>query len=280
MNPLDQSLDDLIKSDKVSKSNPKNKKSEGAAGKLKKAREAKRAKVGLGSKKAPVGKANPAAGKPRLSRSLKRRLGTVPLTTALATPKPIFGSGANSGRISKARKTGLQSSSAATRSRASQRFRERESPGAWTTKSKPSSSRNRKSTTANHRSHRENNETISIKGEAGPAPIFVANLDPGASTEDVKIESCTLLYDSSGNSTGNAEVVYKLRSSALEAIKKLNNVVADGRILIVQPKGNFGNIKPVQSGSNSSSSKSQSSSRQKPHRSSIRRQDGDRMDID
>ncbi|PWA02623.1 hypothetical protein BB558_001224 [Smittium angustum] len=88
---------------------------------------------------------------------------------------------------------------------------------------------------------------INIKGEAGPAAVFVANLDPEASSEDVKtcfkqfghIESCMLLYNSSGNPTGNAEVVFKLKASAVEAIQKLNNVVADGRVLIVQAKGDF-----------------------------------------
>ncbi|OLY83687.1 THO complex subunit 4C [Smittium mucronatum] len=90
-------------------------------------------------------------------------------------------------------------------------------------------------------------ENISIKGEAGPAAIFVANLDPDASSEDVRtcfkqfgdIISCDLLYDSAGRPTGNAEVVYKLRPSAIDAISRLNNVIADGRTLIVQAKGQF-----------------------------------------
>ncbi|OMH81699.1 THO complex subunit 4C [Zancudomyces culisetae] len=100
---------------------------------------------------------------------------------------------------------------------------------------------------------------ISIRGESGPTAIFVGNLDPEASTEDVRtcfrqfgaLVSCQLLYDSGGKSTGNAELVYKNKSEAIEAIKQLNNIVADGRTLIVQLKGDTGAVQNLEAGNNS-----------------------------
>ncbi|KAJ2844836.1 hypothetical protein IWW36_005026 [Coemansia brasiliensis] len=83
---------------------------------------------------------------------------------------------------------------------------------------------------------------ITIKGEAGPATIFISNLDTEASTEDVKtcfkqfgaIKACTLLYDHNGKASGHAEVTYSTKVAAEEAVSKLNNVLADGRRLAVR----------------------------------------------
>ncbi|KAJ2156234.1 hypothetical protein GGF46_005327 [Coemansia sp. RSA 552] len=83
---------------------------------------------------------------------------------------------------------------------------------------------------------------ISIKGEAGPAMVFISNLDMGASAEDVKtcfrqfgaVKDCTLLYDSSGKASGYAKVTYTSKVAAEEAASKLNNALADGRRLSVQ----------------------------------------------
>ncbi|KAJ2796898.1 hypothetical protein H4R21_004532 [Coemansia helicoidea] len=84
--------------------------------------------------------------------------------------------------------------------------------------------------------------TIVIKGEAGPASVFISNLDTEASTEDVRtcfkqfgaIKGCTLLYDSNGRATGHAEVTYAAKAAAEEAVAKLNNALADGRRLAVK----------------------------------------------
>ncbi|KAJ2355157.1 hypothetical protein GGF43_002858 [Coemansia sp. RSA 2618] len=83
---------------------------------------------------------------------------------------------------------------------------------------------------------------ISIKGEAGPATVFISNLDTEATPEDVKtcfkqfgaIKACTLLYDHSGKASGHAEVTYASKVAAEEAAAKLNNVLADGRKLSVR----------------------------------------------
>ncbi|KAJ1651108.1 hypothetical protein GGF38_005667, partial [Coemansia sp. RSA 25] len=57
------------------------------------------------------------------------------------------------------------------------------------------------------------NVKISIRGEAGPATVFISNLDSEASPEDVMtcfkqfgaIKNCTLLYDRTGKASGHAE---------------------------------------------------------------------------
>ncbi|KAJ1894811.1 hypothetical protein LPJ66_004958 [Kickxella alabastrina] len=83
---------------------------------------------------------------------------------------------------------------------------------------------------------------ISIKGEAGPATIFISNLDTEASAEDVKtcfkqfgaIKNSTLLYDRNGKASGHAEVTFAAKTAAEEAAGKLDNVLADGRRLSVR----------------------------------------------
>ncbi|KAJ1816760.1 hypothetical protein LPJ56_002258, partial [Coemansia sp. RSA 2599] len=83
---------------------------------------------------------------------------------------------------------------------------------------------------------------ISIKGEAGPATIFISNLDTEASAEDVKIcfkqfgaiKDCTLLYDHNGKATGHAQVTFSAKAAAEQAAAKLDNVLADGRRLSVR----------------------------------------------
>ncbi|KAJ2057307.1 hypothetical protein GGH13_007355 [Coemansia sp. S155-1] len=86
------------------------------------------------------------------------------------------------------------------------------------------------------------NVKISIRGEAGPATVFISNLDSEASPEDVMtcfrqfgaIKNCTLLYDRMGKASGHAEVTYAAKQAAEEAAAKLNNALADGRRLSVQ----------------------------------------------
>ncbi|PVU96819.1 hypothetical protein BB561_000952 [Smittium simulii] len=235
MNPLDQSLSDLARLDKRNKTS----KSMGSAGKLRKARLAK------ASKKADSKKI--------LSKPLKKRIGT--LAPSLAASSVLARVGANISALAKpsagiSKKPTKKLVSASAKARIKQLEMSKKTANSWRTEKKSrgvktvkpvkTGNLNRATTQAEPVNH-----NINIKGEAGPAPIFVANLDPEASSEDVKtcfkqfgeIEACTLMYDSDGKPTGNAEIVYKLKASALEAIRKLNNVIADGRVLIVQPKG-------------------------------------------
>ncbi|RUP45957.1 hypothetical protein BC936DRAFT_147521 [Jimgerdemannia flammicorona] len=94
---------------------------------------------------------------------------------------------------------------------------------------------------------------FSIKGEAGPASIVITNLDPGAIADDVKtaflelgdILTCTLRYDQAGRSIGTADIQFAQKASALAAIKKYDNAIADGRVLKVQLKTASAKASPV-----------------------------------
>ncbi|KAI8374388.1 uncharacterized protein BYT42DRAFT_518041 [Radiomyces spectabilis] len=80
---------------------------------------------------------------------------------------------------------------------------------------------------------------LSIRGEAGPATVLISNLDPGANAEDVKtacqqfgpVNHVELLMDRYGRSYGEAEVEFSNKASALQCITKLDNEIADGRVL-------------------------------------------------
>ncbi|KAJ1719420.1 hypothetical protein LPJ61_006309, partial [Coemansia biformis] len=132
--------------------------------------------------------------------------------------------------------------------------------------------------------------TIAIKGEAGPAAVFISNLDMEASTEDVKtcfkqfgaIKSCTLLYDSNGRASGHAEVTYATKAAAEEAVAKLNNALADGRRLSVKlipaTKQPVQNVAPFASASASVSAAQAPMLARKNRRQ--RKVGGGRMDVD
>ncbi|KAI8139370.1 hypothetical protein BJV82DRAFT_626983 [Fennellomyces sp. T-0311] len=80
---------------------------------------------------------------------------------------------------------------------------------------------------------------ISIRGESGPAIVVISNLDPGANAQDVKtacqqfgpVVRCDVLVDHAGRSFGEAEVEFSSKAAALDCVSKLDNEIADGRIL-------------------------------------------------
>ncbi|KAG2219991.1 hypothetical protein INT45_001890 [Circinella minor] len=82
---------------------------------------------------------------------------------------------------------------------------------------------------------------ISIRGESGPAIVLISNLDPGTNAEDIRmiclqfgqVSNCDIAVDQMGRSVGEAEVEFVHKQSALDCINKLDNEVADGRILRV-----------------------------------------------
>ncbi|KAJ1959132.1 hypothetical protein GGI12_004495 [Dipsacomyces acuminosporus] len=131
---------------------------------------------------------------------------------------------------------------------------------------------------------------ISIKGEAGPATIFITNLDTEASAEDVKtcfkqfgiVKNCTLLYDRSGRASGHAEVVYSSKVAALEAVAKLNGALADGRRLTVQLKPSSKPIAPIPASAQPAhdSASASSSFGHRGGRRTKRSGNGNRMDMD
>ncbi|KAJ1665482.1 hypothetical protein IW140_003194 [Coemansia sp. RSA 1813] len=133
------------------------------------------------------------------------------------------------------------------------------------------------------------NVRISIKGEAGPATVFVSNLDTEASADDVKtcfkqfgtIKNCTLLYDHSGRASGHAEITYVAKAAADEAVANLNNALADGRTLSVRLTQ--GTTKPSVPQTASFAAAASGASQQHSRRGSrkTKRQiGGGRMDID
>ncbi|KAJ4719842.1 THO complex subunit 4A [Melia azedarach] len=75
--------------------------------------------------------------------------------------------------------------------------------------------------------------------------IYISNLDYGVSDEDIqlvfsdvgKLKSYGIHYDRSGRSKGTAEVVYFHHIDALEAIKRFNNALLDGKRLKIELVG-------------------------------------------
>ncbi|KAG5461636.1 MAG: hypothetical protein BJ554DRAFT_6138 [Olpidium bornovanus] len=83
-------------------------------------------------------------------------------------------------------------------------------------------------------------QPISIRGVAGPVTVVLSHLDANTTADDIRLVSkqvgavhkVTLLYDSAGKSTGTAEIVYANREAALAAVKRFDNVVADGKMTV------------------------------------------------
>ncbi|KAJ1989523.1 hypothetical protein EDC05_004641 [Coemansia umbellata] len=131
----------------------------------------------------------------------------------------------------------------------------------------------------------QQNVKISIKGEAGPATIFISNLDTEASAEDVKscfkqfgtVKNCTLLYDHNGRASGHAEITYAAKAAAEEAVAKLNNALADGRTLTVRLVSASKKGAPQTA---SFANNSPASSLHKKNRKYNKRSTSGRMDID
>ncbi|KAJ2889760.1 hypothetical protein GGI21_006444, partial [Coemansia aciculifera] len=140
------------------------------------------------------------------------------------------------------------------------------------------------------------NVKISIRGEAGPATVFISNLDSEASPEDVMtcfkqfgaIKNCTLLYDRTGKASGHAEVTYMAKQAAEEAANKLNNALADGRRLSVQLVSGSSKGSSDQQQQSSGSGQGQQSLSSRGYSSSqkggawrkLKRAGGSHMDID
>ncbi|KAJ2707866.1 hypothetical protein FB645_000430 [Coemansia sp. IMI 203386] len=261
---LDQSLDDIIKEDRKQRS---------TKGTKAKAATKPRAKL-ASAKKTAVTTGRPAVdlGRKASKNGIAARLGT----TALKASSGRVASGrvgSMAGRVGKANRveTALRSAGAADKKKKAADLRSRISKVAEQKKA----------------------SNISIKGEAGPATIFISNLDTDASAEDVKIcfkqfgaiKDCTLLYDHTGKASGHAEVTFSSKAAAEGAAAKLNNVLADGRRLSVRilpasqsrvsqrPAQTQQVEEPRQSNSHYSSSR-------KVNRKQNRRSGGGGMDID
>ncbi|KAD7480082.1 hypothetical protein E3N88_03218 [Mikania micrantha] len=75
--------------------------------------------------------------------------------------------------------------------------------------------------------------------------LYISNLDYDVSNEDIRVlfsdvgelKHYSIHYDRSGRSKGTAEVVYMLRSDAMAAMKRYNNVLLDGKPLKLELVG-------------------------------------------
>lgn len=98
---------------------------------------------------------------------------------------------------------------------------------------------------------------MSITGESGPTLLLISGLDKQANSEDLEtslevfghILSCEVLRKRDGSSYGEAEVEFSTRKAAMDCIARLDNQMADGRILrvLLRDKNRYNAPKPVQS---------------------------------
>ncbi|KAI8804492.1 hypothetical protein BJ742DRAFT_824729 [Cladochytrium replicatum] len=80
---------------------------------------------------------------------------------------------------------------------------------------------------------------VPATSSSGPVTLVISNLHESASEADIEtvfhrfgsVLSCTLRYDTDGNSTGVAEVIFERRRDATKAIEELHNKIVDGRLL-------------------------------------------------
>ncbi|CAO3653958.1 unnamed protein product [Mucor hiemalis] len=109
---------------------------------------------------------------------------------------------------------------------------------------------------------------MAISGESGPTLLLITGLDMYANSEDLEtsleqfghILSCEVLRNCEGRSYGEAEVEFSTRKAAMDCIAKLDNQMANGRILrvILRETNKYNAPKPVQSVISSSSSRNAS----------------------
>ncbi|XP_021310072.1 THO complex subunit 4B isoform X2 [Sorghum bicolor] len=80
--------------------------------------------------------------------------------------------------------------------------------------------------------------------------LHISNLDPGVTVEDVQelfsevgeLKRYSMNYDKDGRSKGTAEVVFARKVDALDAIKRYNGVLLDGKPMNLELIGN--NVEP------------------------------------
>ncbi|GBC09573.1 hypothetical protein RclHR1_00090007 [Rhizophagus clarus] len=114
---------------------------------------------------------------------------------------------------------------------------------------------------------------FSIKGEGGPATIYINNLAPGTSANDVKtaflefgdISTVNIKDDKVTRGAISAELSFASKASAIAAINKYNTALVDGRVLKVQLK---------QAGTNNNLGAASYRLRNKPNKPQLTTQNG------
>ncbi|XP_062188086.1 THO complex subunit 4A-like [Phragmites australis] len=83
--------------------------------------------------------------------------------------------------------------------------------------------------------------------------LHISNLDAGVTVEDVQelfgevgeLKRYSMNYDKDGRSKGTAEVVFARKVDALDAIKRYNGVLLDGKPMMIELIGNNAEPTPV-----------------------------------
>ncbi|CAE5963106.1 unnamed protein product [Arabidopsis arenosa] len=83
--------------------------------------------------------------------------------------------------------------------------------------------------------------------------VYITNLDQGVTNEDIRelyaeigeLKRYAIHYDKNGRPSGSAEVVYMRKSDALQAMRKYNNVLLDGRPMRLEILGGSAEAAPV-----------------------------------
>ncbi|KAL1215246.1 THO complex subunit 4C [Cardamine amara subsp. amara] len=99
----------------------------------------------------------------------------------------------------------------------------------------------------------ESLRAVGVSGVEVGTTVHVTNLDQGVTNEDIRelfaeigeLKRYAVHYDKNGRPSGSAEIVYMRRSDAFQAMRKYNNVLLDGRPMLLDVLGGNTEAAPV-----------------------------------
>ncbi|KAG7585980.1 RNA recognition motif domain [Arabidopsis thaliana x Arabidopsis arenosa] len=99
----------------------------------------------------------------------------------------------------------------------------------------------------------ESLRAVGVSGVEVGTTVYITNLDQGVTNEDIRelyaeigeLKRYAIHYDKNGRPSGSAEVVYMRKSDALQAMRKYNNVLLDGRPMRLEILGGSAEAAPV-----------------------------------
>lgn len=101
--------------------------------------------------------------------------------------------------------------------------------------------------------YEETLRAVGVSGVEVGTTVYITNLDQGVTNEDIRelyaeigeLKRYAIHYDKNGRPSGSAEVVYMRRSDAIQAMRKYNNVLLDGRPMKLEILGGNTESAPV-----------------------------------
>ncbi|CAA0318931.1 unnamed protein product [Arabidopsis thaliana] len=101
--------------------------------------------------------------------------------------------------------------------------------------------------------YEETLRAVGVSGVEVGTTVYITNLDQGVTNEDIRelyaeigeLKRYAIHYDRNGRPSGSAEVVYMRRSDAIQAMRKYNNVLLDGRPMKLEILGGSTESAPV-----------------------------------